>query len=363
MPKNKPFWKIQNITNNATEKKAQLLLYGEIVSADYWWLDNSVSPDSLIRQLENLNDVTELEVRINSTGGDVFAASAIYNLLKDFNAHVTVYIDGLAASAATLIAMAGDVIKMPVNSLFMIHNPSTYAGGEAGDLTKAAELLQKVKDVIIATYMKKSHLSESEISTLMDETTWMSAHEAKDYGFIDEIAGDVIEEEPFFENNGSVLVLNSVKHDLKSFKNAQQKICASLKQPNLQVKTIKNISQGGNKKMSPEEIKNQYPESYKAIQDAAIDGERSRIKAIEDIATPGMENIIDEAKFESGVTAEQVAMNILKAQKETQAKRLSNVKDDASKISDITPSNITNASKEDYEELLNKVVTNLGGAK
>jgi len=76
-----------------------------------------------------------------------------------------------------------------------------------------------------------------------------------------------------------------------------------------------------------------------------------------------MENIIDEAKFESGVTAEQVAMNILKAQKETQAKRLSNVKDDASKISDITPSNITNASKEDYEELLNKVVTNLGGAK
>ena len=124
---------------------------------------------------------------LNSPGGNVFAASEIYTMLKDYKGKVTVKIDSVAASAASVIAMAGDHVAMSPTALLMIHDPSTIAFGNAKDMEHAIEVLNEVKDSIINAYMTKSHLSHNRIATLMSNETWMNAKKAYDLGFVDEI--------------------------------------------------------------------------------------------------------------------------------------------------------------------------------
>lgn len=209
MPMSK-FWQVRNEVNGIGE----ILLYGTIAGERSWFGDEA-TPQQFAEDLESLGgrDVT---VRINSGGGDVFAAHAIHNLLRSYKGKVTVMIDGLAASAATVVAMAGDRIVMPDNALFMIHNPaiglSDYYG--ADELLRAAEALKTIKDSIVAAYQRRCKASADELAAMMDAETWLGAKECLEKGFVDEVQGSVKT-----VLNKNLLVVNSVEYDVSQFKN------------------------------------------------------------------------------------------------------------------------------------------------
>jgi len=166
-------------------KTGEVLLYGEISDVS-WWCDE-VTPKQFKEDLDALGDVETIKVFINSPGGDVFAGQAIYSMLKRHKAQVHVYIDGLAASIASLIAMAGDKVVMPANTMMMIHNPWTLAVGNANDFRKLADDLDKIRDSMITAYGSRSALTTEEIKGLLDAETWLTAQECVEYGFADEV--------------------------------------------------------------------------------------------------------------------------------------------------------------------------------
>lgn len=160
-----------------------LFLNGTI--AEESWFDDDVTPQLFKDELmAGSGDIT---VWINSPGGDCVAAAQIYNMLMDYKGNVTVKIDGIAASAASVIAMAGTKVLMSPVSMMMIHNPMTVAFGDSAEMQKAIEMLASVKNSIINAYEIKTGLSRTKLSHLMDAETWMDANKAVELGFADEI--------------------------------------------------------------------------------------------------------------------------------------------------------------------------------
>ena len=143
--------------------------------------------------LEDLKDLKgqDIVVHINSSGGDVFQGQAIYTALKNYTGKVTVKIEGLAASMATVIALAADKIEMTANSLFMIHSPMSNVFGNKSQMRKQINALEKVESTMLNVYTKKTKLSEDKVSLMMETETWLSADEALEMGFIDEVTGKV----------------------------------------------------------------------------------------------------------------------------------------------------------------------------
>lgn len=160
-----------------------IYLYGDI--ADYWWDDESNSAKCLKDKLAEMNDVTEINLHINSLGGDVIEGIAMFNLLKQHPAKVNVYIDGFACSIASVIAMAGDTVYMPKNSMMMIHNCWTCTNGNAKDLRKTADDLDKIMEASIESYLSKINISREELVELLDAETYLTADECYEMGFAD----------------------------------------------------------------------------------------------------------------------------------------------------------------------------------
>ena len=176
----KKFWNfIQNEDTSETE-----LLFNGPISEDTWWGDE-VTPALFRDELSKVSG--NLTVWLNSPGGDVFAASQIYSMLKNHKGKVTVKIDGIAASAASVVAMAGDETLISPTALMMIHDPSTCAMGNKAEMEKAIILLDEVKESIINAYETKSHLSRNKIAKLMSDETWLNAKKAYEMGFVDGI--------------------------------------------------------------------------------------------------------------------------------------------------------------------------------
>lgn len=160
-----------------------LFLNGTI--AEESWFDDDVTPQLFKEELNaGSGDIT---VWINSPGGDCVAAAQIYNMLTDYKGNVTVKIDGIAASAASVIAMAGNRVLVSPVSMMMIHNPATIAWGDSAEMQKAITMLDEVKESIINAYEIKTGLDRKKLSKLMDAETWMDANSAVEYGFADEI--------------------------------------------------------------------------------------------------------------------------------------------------------------------------------
>ena len=158
------------------------------VIAEESWLDDDITPAVFASELNaGSGPVT---IWLNSPGGDVVAAARIYNMLLDYPGKVTVNIDGIAASAASVIAMAASRVTMSPVSMLMIHNPATLAMGDKTELSRALEMLESVKDSIINAYQLKTGLSRAKLSKLMDAETWMDATAAIDLGFADELLTD-----------------------------------------------------------------------------------------------------------------------------------------------------------------------------
>ncbi|MBG9766204.1 head maturation protease, ClpP-related [Paenibacillus polymyxa] len=206
----KKFWNFKNEGN-----RPSLYIYGVIESMD-WWGDE-VTPNQFKADLDQLGDVPELDVYINSDGGDVFAGQAIHSMLKRHKAHVNVYIDGLAASIASVIAMAGDTVYMPRNAMMMIHNPWTFSAGNAAQLRKTADDLDNIRKSLIAAYIDKSGIDETRLIELLDAETWLSADEAISYGLADEIDQG---KEIAASLNAGVLNVNGQDMNLSKYKNA-----------------------------------------------------------------------------------------------------------------------------------------------
>src|SRR5690554_1302978 len=162
---------------------AEVLIYDEIGA----W---GVSAKQFARDVKDLGNVSQIDLRINSPGGSVFDGNAIYNQLKQHPARVVVHVDGLAASMASVIAMAGDHIVMPENALMMIHNPWTVSIGNAEDLRKDADLLDTIKTTLLKAY-GRSMMTDGEISEMMDAETWLTGADAVDMGFADELEQEV----------------------------------------------------------------------------------------------------------------------------------------------------------------------------
>ena len=176
------------VTNAANTDEATIYLYDMIVSTDDeadWW--GGVSPMNFIKELANITANT-IRLRINSPGGDVFAARCIEQAIVESGKTVIAHIDGLCASAATYIALACSKVMMGEGSLFMIHNAWTMAWGDKNDLTKTATLLNKIDGTLANGYAKKTGKDTADIAALMDAETWFTAQEALDYGFIDEVS-------------------------------------------------------------------------------------------------------------------------------------------------------------------------------
>lgn len=347
------FW---NFIPAAGNKPPELLLYGAISSQQSWWEDR-VTPGKFNEELAALGDVSEIIVRINSGGGDVFAANAIFTRLKDCSAKITVKIDGWAASAATIIAMAGDTIKIAKNGIFMIHDPAmtVWDTFTAEDFEKMAEELKVIKQSIVNTYAMKSGRDTQDIEQLMSVETWWTGEDAVSNGFCDEIMFDDVS--TAVENSGHVVV-NSVSLDVSSYKTLPRSLFNSPKNPGCftntsAAKTQKKEEQNmaTNESITTvEALTAEYPDLVAKIVSNAKEEERARIKDIKETALNGFEDIVEDAMFEHPVSAAEVALKIVNEQKKQGGTYLANRDAD---VTDSNAGNVGAAAKQTGQETEN----------
>ncbi|MBS6063671.1 MAG: ATP-dependent Clp protease proteolytic subunit [Peptostreptococcaceae bacterium] len=322
----KKAWNFEGIKNGV----AEITIYGNI-SDTVDWESGDINPEffsSDLKWLQENNQINELVVRINSSGGDVFAATAIYSRLKEFPAKKTVKIDGWAASAATIIAMAGDTVQIAPNGSLMIHDPLFGLEGyfNADDLTKFIEQLNIIKKSIINAYKDKTGKTEEELSELMRAETWYTGQEAVDAGFCDsllfEMAAVATTDTGEIKVNGLTIknkfknlpttVLNHYQnHAGNDFNINKNNKKGEVKMENEETKTVETTKEI----KTVEELKEAYPNLVKQIEEEATQKELDRLKEIEAIASPGAEEIVNDAKYKSRKTAGQVAIDIINLQK------------------------------------------------
>ena len=184
MAKNKKFW---NWARDADESGERVLYFDGEISDETWWGDE-ITPAMFKSEL--FSDKGDITIWLNSPGGDCIAASQIYSMLMDYPHNVTVKIDGIAASAASVIAMAGTKVLMAPTALMMVHNPLTIAIGDTDEMQKAISMLDEVKESIINAYQVKTNQSRAKFSHWMDAETWMNANKAIELGFADGVLED-----------------------------------------------------------------------------------------------------------------------------------------------------------------------------
>ena len=334
--KNKHFWTFRA----AAEENAapELILYGDIAS-ETWWGDE-VTPRQFTEELDALGAVPEIVVRINSGGGDVFAANAIYTRLKDNAAKITVKIDGWAASAATIVAMAGDVIEIPGNGVFMVHDPSMGLLGyfNEADLVKLTDEIKVIKQSIVNGYALKTGKPADEIASIMAAETWYDGKQAVEAGFCDKL---MFEDAETTVENGAKIVVNSVSLDLNRYPNMTISLLNRLtaRTPGGFSNTItQNTPKRSEESMdgikdikTVDGLKAAFPDLTKQIEEAAVDAERKRIQDIEDVALAGFETIVNDAKFKNPISAGDVAKAIVAEQKKQGGKYIQDRDDDAVK--------------------------------
>ncbi len=312
----KNFWKFKSFLNKDNKKEAEILLYGVIGDDGYW---DEVTSKEFADQLKEVEDATTIAVRINSPGGDVFAGQAIYSMLKRCKAQIVVYVDGLAASIASLVAMAGDKVIMPKNSMMMIHKPWIISAGNANDMRQQADTLDKVEESMLAAYVEKTGLAEDEIKQLLADETWLTASMALDKGFCDEIE----ENEVKALINNNCLEINGQKFDIKKYKNFKtdwfknkdlgakgEEAEADTKPAGFKKDVSTNGKTKGNKKMNLKKMCEAYGLDYDALINAGMTD--AQIKAM--ISAKMQENDGEGEDNEAAIKAKADAQ--IKAEKE-----------------------------------------------
>lgn len=293
------FWEFRN----SGGRTAELLLYGDISQRS--WYGDEITPVSFAKELESQGAIDELTVHINSGGGDVFAAQAIGNLLERHSAKVTAVIDGLCASAATIIACHCDSVKACADSSYMIHpvRMGVFDYCESAELEKYISALKVIKQNIVSLYAKKTGLTEQRAAELMDATSWWTAEQAKENGFVDEIIS--CDRPAVIENREGLLFVNRVNVHLPFDKAPQffkdSVIAENKKEEKKLEKEIKTVG----------ELREAYPELVDAIERAAeknaAEAERQRIRDIEEMSLPENAQTAFTAKYEKPMSAAEYA--------------------------------------------------------
>lgn len=286
---------------------AEIMIYGDI--SDYW---GAVSSSEFKRELDRLGNVNNLSIRINSNGGSVTSGWAIYNVLKQHRAFKTVYVDGIAASMGAFVAMAGDKILMSNAGLLMIHKPLGIAMGEAEELRKEADTLDKMFDIAVKIHAERTGTSEDEVRDMMIETTYLNAEEALELGFIDEII-EYDGEDTELDTESNMLHIAGEKLSIEKLLNRKELMQKISEIGFMKQKNIKSSNEGDEKLMNLQELKEKYPDIHKQAKDEGITEERARIQAIEESALPGTEEIVQKMKFTEPKSAVEATQEIVKA--------------------------------------------------
>lgn len=268
----KKFWNKADATN-------EIFIYGDITSSK--WREEDVTAKSFADDLKSFGD-KDVTIHLNSSGGDVFTGLAISNLIKSYKGKTTILIDGLAASAASLIACAGDTVKMASNAVYMVHQPSVGIFGfmEAADLEKCLASLKTVKESILTTYENRTKKPHAEIEKLVDAESYLSADEALENNFIDEITEEV---DVQFDNSKKMIFMNKIELS-----------CAKM-----DFEKIKTATHAVERKNSMEDVKKQIEDAVKA--------DRQRIKNLNSLKceNAAINKILDLA-IEDGKNIEEI---------------------------------------------------------
>lgn len=294
--------------------EAELLIYGYIGG----WENRAAEFAQQVKELK----ATTLRVRINSGGGSLFDGVAIYNTIKLFKGTTIVHIDGLAASAASIIAMAGDQRIMPANTMMMIHNTSVYTEGNTQDLQKTAMILAQLDEAMLNTYVARTGQAAEKIKQMMDSETWLTAKDAKELGFATEVI-DALEVTASISDQS--VMINGVTFEGLSLDKLRggilKNFTASISEPPPAAANPVAIflpEEGAQAMLTVEalnkEHKATYDELYTAAYTAGQLAERARIKEIEELEVLGHQDILTKAKFETGATAGDVSHSIIKAE-------------------------------------------------
>lgn len=358
------FWNIKNIS----ESEGELTIYGDIGES---WFGDSVSARKFDQALKNLGNVSRIVTRINSGGGDVFTGHHIYAALKDHPARIITKTEGLAASAASVIAMAADELIVHPSDFIMIHNPSASKSGEAKDFEKMVSILGVIKDGIVNAYVAKTGKTKDEISKLMDEEKWMTGEDAVNMGFADKLADDPVSNFSKPILNGNLLIVNGLSHDISNCKNKPpiknesddkkpgsfsflDKILNLFKDDDQVEKLVTNIlvnnlpkaEEINNKQevdqdmefKNIEDLKKAHPElvnqieqnavntARQSIVDEALKNERTRFHDIEEISKNIAPELVNKAKYETFVDAKDLAFESMKNDSSKSTEYLENVK-------------------------------------
>lgn len=317
--------------------EAELVLYGDVMAEDSrdWWTGEpdgrpAVTSEAINRELDKLRGAERVTVRLNSCGGDLYTGLAIHSVLKSLGADVTVRIEGIAASAASVIACAGDRVVATPGSIFMVHEGALgllgyYTGHDLRALI--ADMDAGVR-AMLGVYAEKTGRPEDELREMVEAETWMVGQEIVDAGFADELEsadgeqdGGAVED----EGDGEVMVAG-VLHDLSRFRHVPDlaaRVAASKEPPaavaavaNSQEPPLAATEEKGETSMNISELREQHPDLVAEIEAAAVKAERDRLAAIDEVAEGIPADMVADAKYANPVTAEQLALAALRADAE-----------------------------------------------
>ena len=327
------------VIKNLAKNKSEVLVYGDIGEWD------DVTSTGFVAQLEGLKG-HDLSVRINSSGGSVFTAQAIFSALRRHEGNTTAWIDGICASAATFIATACNRVVMPRNAMYMIHKPLTGKIGNANDFRRAADILDVVENTMTPAYMEKTGKTKEEISSLLEAETYMTADDALAYGFIDEI-------------EDSIKIAASIDGDFLNYGGEKVSI-KKVPQPLLNTVKSNDTQTKGGETMDLTTLKASHADVYaQAKQDGvaeaqadiknAVDAERKRIQDIQDVALAGQDDLVKNA-IKDGLSAGEFAIAAMKATKDKGANHIANRAVETAVVAtipDVTPAPTAVATEED----------------
>ena len=352
---------------------------GDIISNDNKWFYNwfemdSTCPNDVIKVLNEVNGSEDIEIHMNSGGGSVIPADEIYTALATYQGNVEIIVVGMAGSAASEILTACKSKISPVGKV-MIHNCSTRASGDYRDMDSASNMLKTVNQSIRNAYKAKTNLTDEQLSELMDNETWMSAEEAVQYGFVDEIMETNMSN---VTNSQVKTIYNSINHifnqdKIKELHKMVMENNISVNKPiGNQTKiddqqalfNTKKEEKGGITNMTLEDIRNQYPDVANQIdslinsaKEEGAEEERGRIKNIFDIAQTVPETKLVEAMFDKPCTAQELALSVLKDSAKDGETYLRNaVKDSKKSGADdviVAPKDSMSSEEDDDEALIN----------
>lgn len=325
--KNK-FWNVKT-----DGKNSRIDLFGFVGGSKEW--NDGFNEQDFLNEFRAIPADNALDISINSFGGAVYTALSIYTLLKAHKGAITFRIDGAAMSAATIITSVPNAkVIMPKGSMMMIHKVSSIVMGNTDDFRKAADDMEKLEQNILDIYAEKTGKSIEDIKPLVDAETYFTAAEAVEFGLADEL-----DESTVVKNvaTGAIVSLNGLEVEAKMFERMPKNFLNTADEPQAAAKQnpVKEV-----KTMTLEQLKAEHPEIVEAIRAEAVkDGiaqERSRIQAIEEIAMVGHEDLIQSAKYgEHTMTAEQLAMAMLKAEKAKKQTALEDRVKDAAVINEV----------------------------